>query len=593
MIKGLDYPEWLNMQGLSTMQQQHLLPEETPKEAYLRVTKSLGHYYKQELIEHYNAEKAKNKNTHFQSISEINDFVKKLQERWFSYIWKGWLCLSTPVIANCGTTRGLPISCNIMDIDDSIDSIYGKIHELGKLTQNGAGIGVCFDNIRGSGMPISSGGTSEGPARYIKMYDSAIASLNQNGRRRGYMVASLAAKHKDAAQFINLRDTKGDHRFVCRDLQLSIAFDDEDMNAIKNGDKKMRGLWADTISMRFKTGSPYIHFRGNAEAGMPECFKQRGFKIKSTNLCSEIQLPHDSQHTVVCCLSSINMFYYDLWKDNDLFIVDCLMLLDANIAEYIAKGQHIKGLEAAVRFARKTRALGLGLLGLQSYFQEKMIPYASLEAISFCKIFGKRFTKGKIDYEKVATKMLPIPEWCDDTRNATHFTLPPTTTSSIIGGAHSQSLEALMGNVMTQSVKSGVFYKANIAFENLIKNKYPKYDNEQFYKTVGQDLQGSVQKLDFLTKDEKQVFLTAYEINQLDSVRQAAEIQKFIDQGISMNLFFPYIDKEKEPEKFKFVNKVHLEAHDLGLKALYYLHGLKESSSFIASTFNNCTSCEG
>jgi len=303
---------------------------------------------------------------------------------------------------------------------------------------------------------------------------------------------------------------------------------------------------------------------------------------------SEILLPHDPLHTVVCCLSSINLAKYDEWKDEPDFIEDCLLFLDCIIEDFIENAKGEIGFENAVRFSEKSRAVGLGVLGLHTFLQEKQIPFTSISAKSWIRIFSKKFKESGKNYQQKYC-FLGKPEWVNnhDARNATLFAIAPTTTNALISGGVSQGIEPIVSNAFVQQSAKGSFIRKNPTFEKLIKEKYPEKDNLQFWNELIVN-KGSVQNLDFLTNEEKEVFLTAYEINQMELIRNAAIWYDFVDQGISLNLFFP------ADINHKWFSDCHIEAWRLGIKTLYYVRTESIASRMMnSSTFSECVSCEG
>jgi len=303
---------------------------------------------------------------------------------------------------------------------------------------------------------------------------------------------------------------------------------------------------------------------------------------------TEILAPHDFDHTVVCDLASLNISKYDEWKNEEDFIENSLLFLDTNLEEFIQKAKNKIGFEESVRFAEKSRLLGLGWLGFHSYLQEKNIPFNSLITRSIINEIGKKQLKEGEIYNKKHGKLFGSPEWCDENRNLCLFAIAPTTTTSLVLGGVSQGIEPIVANAYIHKTAKGTFIRKNKTFEKLIKEKYPQYDNENFWAKLESEYKGSVQWCDFLTDDEKEIFLTAYEINQLELVRQASIMQKYVDQGISLNLFFP---SDVDP---KWLSNVHLEAWKLGIKTLYYVRTESIASrNMKGSTFSDCLYCEG
>jgi len=304
--------------------------------------------------------------------------------------------------------------------------------------------------------------------------------------------------------------------------------------------------------------------------------------------CTEIMLPHDVEHTVTCDLASINIAKYDEWKDEEEFIELCLLFLDVNLEEFIENAKDAIGFKNSVNFSKKARALGLGWLGWATFLQKKGIPFISLAARAYINIIGEKMKTEGEKYNKKWGKILGSPEWCDENRNLTLFAIAPTTTTSLVMGGVSQGIEPIITNVWVQKSAKGTFIRKNPQFQELIENKYSEYNTPSFWNEIAIDYKGSVQHLDFLTPEEKEIFLTAYEINQLELVKQVGMIQKYIDQGISCNLFFP---ADVDP---KWLNKVHIAAWEEGLKSLYYVRTESLlSRNMNSNTFSDCIFCEG
>lgn len=570
--EGIDYPEWMKEEGLKTLKRQHLLDNETPKEMYERIANTL--------------------HRSFHNSSFIIDILgierlNYVRDKWFEYMWKGWLCPATPILANTGTTRGFTISCFIERVEDSLDNIYLKAHELAMLTKMGGGVGVTADKIRGRGEPISVGGFSEGVIPFLKVYDSAIIAANQGSVRRGAASINLPIRHKDAKEFLKMRQPKGDVNRQCLNLNHCFTIDDYFMESLKTNSENL-DLWAETLSARMKTGQPYIMYYHNANKFKPADMVKRNLKIDGTNICTEIMAPHDKDHTVVCDLASINMIYIDEIMKDPEFIELALLFLDTNMSYFISQAKDRPGFANAVRFAEKSRLLGLGILGWHTYLQKKKIPFVSLQTRGLSNKIGSWMKEQGEVYNKKYGALLGKPEWCDENRNLALFAIAPTTTNSLVSSGVSQGLEPIVANAWVQQSAKGTFIRRNYNFERLISKKYPEHNTFEFWNKLAVEYKGSCQWCEFLTDEEKEVFLTAYEINQLELVKQAAIWQKYIDQGISLNLFFP---ADVEP---KWFNKVHYTAWEEGLKSLYYVRTESIlSRDMKGSTFEDCVFCEG
>ncbi len=551
-------PEWLTQEGYETLTRGYLLPDETPHGLYTRVSAAAAKY--------------------------TNDPVS-WRIRFFDIMWKNWLCLASPVASNMGTSRGLPVSCNSLHVGDSINSIFDKVHELAALSKNGAGVGIYMGDVRGRGTPIAGNGTSEGIVPWAKIYDQTINSVSQGSTRRGSAVLYLPVTHPDIEEFLNIRRPVGDPNRRCLNINHGVVITDAWMDELVVGDKVKRTLWSSILQARVETGEPYIFFSDTANKTNPETYKKHGLSVKTSNLCTEIDLHTDEDHTFVCCLSSMNLVRWSEWKDTDAVRV-ATRFLDCVLSEYIDKASSIRGLEASVRSAVKGRALGLGVLGWHSLLQESNLPFDSFDSMM---LNAQVFThlKREAECETVAmAQELGEPEWCAGfgRRNTHLLAVAPTFSNSIISGGYSPGIEPVAANVFSQKTAKGTFIKKNQtlvrALEALDKN------TPDTWKVINEHA-GSVQSL-YLPEDFKKVFLTAREINQFAIVKQAGQRQKWIDQGQSVNLFFA---NNASP---KYIHEVHLAAWQEGLKSLYYVRSEGVLKGDLASrSKDECAACEG
>jgi ribonucleoside-diphosphate reductase alpha chain len=548
-IKGVDYPEWMTPEALVTLSKGYLVDQETPRDMYVRVASSAAKY-----------------------LGEPEMF-----NQFFDIMWKGWLCPASPVLSNTGTDRGLNISCFGVSVPDSIDGIYSSAHELAVMTKSGGGVGMNLSNIRGRGEPIRGGknGYSEGVVPWAKIYDSAILATSQGGVRKGAASFNLHATHKDAKEFLRIRRPQGDINRQCLNSHHCMLFTDDFMNQMLQGNEEYREIWKETLKARLETGEPYMMFIDNVNNNNPESYKKHNLKVDMTNICSEIALYTDDDHSFICCLSSMNLMLYDEWCNTDAVAVS-IKFLNGILNEFIEKAFYIKGLERAVRSAVKGRAIGLGVLGWHSLLQSKMLPMNSFQA----KLLNKAIFKKMREQADQATRELAEkygePEWCKGTGtfNSHLLAVAPTRTNSIIAGKHSHGIEPIISNAYTDRTAKGVFLTVNPHLKKLLESK-GKDTHEVWQSIVGNE--GSVQHLDFLSTEEKEVFLTAYEISQFTLIEQAADRQVYIDQSQSLNLFFP---ANVSPKLF---HKLHLEAWKKGIKTLYYCRSSSVLKADVAS----------
>ena len=556
--KSNEAPHWLDIEGYRTLNGGYLLKGETPRMMYRRVANAAA------------------KQFHHDS----------LEEKFFDIMWKNWLCLASPVASNMGTERGLPISCNTIHVDDSIDSIFTKQHELAMLSKNGAGVGVYLGDIRGRGAVINGNGKSEGIIPWAKCFDTTTIAVSQGATRRGATALYLPVDHVDIEEFINIRRPVGDMNRRCLNVNNAICISDEWMDSMINGDAHKRYLWKEIIKARMETGEPYLLFTDNINKANPEAYKNNNLTVKSSNLCNEIMLFTDKDHTFVCCLSSMNLMRWEEWKDTDAIELS-IMFLDAVLSEYIQKASDKPGFSSAVRSAIKGRALGLGTLGWHSLLQSRMLPFDSFEAMMLNGTIFRTIQQKSIQASKVLASIYGEPEWCKGTgmRNTHLNAQAPTVSNSIISGGWSAGIEPIAANIFSQKTAKGTFIRKNIILDNILEKK--QKNNSEIWKSITEN-NGGVQHLSILTEHEKKVFLTAREINQFAIVKQASQRQKFIDQGQSLNLFF---GANSDP---KYINYVHIEAWKSGLKGLYYLRTEGVLKGDLASrSKEECASCSG
>ena len=580
----VDYPSWGNTEiYVKTISKGYLMEGEKPKDAYWRVATKVA-----------------------QRLGK-----PQLATKFFDYIWKGWLCLATPVLSNTGTDRGLPISCFGIDVGDSIYEIGSKNLELMLLAKHGGGVGTGINQIRPAGAKITGNGTSDGVVPFCKIYDSTILATNQGSVRRGAASVNMNIEHKDFEDWLEIREPKGDVNRQSLNMHQCAVVGDKFMRKLQDGETEARRKWGKLLQKRKATGEPYIMFKGNVNKQNPEAYKKNGLKVFMTNICSEIVLHTDESHSFVCCLSSLNLAKYDEWKDTDL-VYTSTMFLDGVLEEFIQKAKGMTGFENSVRSAVKGRALGLGVLGWHTYLQQKGIPFEGLQAQFETR---KIFSQMKIESERASRDMaaeLGEPLWCRDTgfRNTHLRAVAPTVSNSKLSGNVSSGIEPWAANVFTEQTAKGTFIRKNPELEKVLK-KIGKNNKETWDKILEDG--GSVQDLAFLDEwcffegklvqcnevsaedhlhrcnSVKDVFRTFKEINQLDLVKQAGVRQQYIDQAVSLNLAFP---STADP---KWINQVTMEAWKQGVKTLYYMRTESVLRGDIAAraTDPDCVSCEG
>ena len=578
-IKGEDYPTWGDTDVYKkTITGGYLINGESPRDAYMRVAKTVARrLYKPELA-----------------------------DKFFDYIWKGWLCLASPVLSNTGSDRGLPISCFGIDVADSIQDIGNKNLEMMLLAKHGGGVGIGVNMIRPAGSKITGNGTSDGVVPFCKVYDSTILATNQGSVRRGAASTNINIEHNDFLEWLETREPKGDVNRQSLNLHQCAVVGDKFMRRLEAGDPEARQKWSKLIQKRKATGEPYILFKGNTNKANPTAYKKNSLKVHMTNICSEIVLHTDESHSFVCCLSSVNLNRYDEWKNTNL-IYDATWFLDGVLEEFIQRAKNMKGFENSVRSAEKGRALGLGVLGWHSLLQKSGIAFESLLAQ-----FKTReiFSKIQIETARASRALAEIygePLWCVGTgfRNTHLRAIAPTVSNSKLAGNCSPGIEPWAANVFTEQSAKGTFIRKNLELKKVLRKI--GIDNKETWDKILED-GGSVQGLKqldgwfydgrgriFKSKEAedaekvKDVFKTFKEINQLELVRQAGIRQDYIDQSVSLNLAFP---SEATP---RWINQVHIEAWKRGIKTLYYMRteSVLRGDIAAAAMDPNCLSCDG
>jgi len=565
--KGEDYPSWGNTDVYKkTISGGYLFRGESPREAYERVSKTVA----------YRLHKP------------------EMAEKFFEYIWNGWLCLASPVLSNTGTDRGLPISCFGIDVADSIQDIGQKNLEMMLLAKHGGGVGVGINQIRPAGATITGNGTSDGVVPFCKIYDSTILATNQGSVRRGAASVNINIEHADFEEWLEIREPKGDVNRQSLNLHQCAIVGDKFMRKLEQGDSDARNRWSKLLRKRKATGEPYIMFKGNVNKNNPKAYKENGLKVHMTNICSEITLHTDESHSFVCCLSSLNLAKYDEWKDTNI-IYDAIWFLDGVMEEFIQRAKGLRGFENSIRSAQKGRALGLGVLGWHTYLQEKGIPFEGLLSQFETR---KIFSQIKIESERASMALAETygePLWCSGTgyRNTHLRAVAPTVSNSKLSGNVSAGIEPWAANVFTEQSAKGTFIRKNPTLVKLLRKH--KINNEEIWNKILAD-GGSVQDIDQLDDvtmghdiPAKEVFKTFKEINQLELVNQAGLRQQYVDQSVSLNLAFP---SEATP---KWLNKVHFEAWKKGVKTLYYTRTESVLRGDIAQQAMNedCLACDG
>lgn len=505
--------------------------------------------------------------------------MKGFAEKFEEYMSYGWYSLSSPIWANYGLKRGLPISCFGSYVDDTLEAILTKQAETGMMTKMGGGTSAYFGDLRSRGEEISSGGKSNGPVHFMELFETVTNVVSQSNVRRGSFAAYMPIEHNDILEFLQIRDDGN----PIQNLSIGVTISDKWMKEMIDGDKGKRKIWAKVIQKRFESGYPYLFFSDTMNKNAPEVYQDKKMKIHASNLCSEIALSSNNEESFVCNLSSMNLLHYDEWKGTDAVEV-LTYFLDAVMSEFIRKTEEIPYMEAPRKFAERQRAIGIGVLGWHSYLQSKMIAFESFEAKRLCTKIFSYMKRESYEASVDLAKKFGEPELLKGygRRNVTTMAIAPTTSSSFILGQVSPSVEPLNSNYFVKDLAKGKFTYKNPYLEKVLiaHNK----NNRNVWKTILTS-GGSVQGLDFLTDEEKNVFKTFGEISQREVVTQASIRQNHIDQAQSINLMI----HPKTP--VKEVNQLLIFAWEQGVKTLYYHRGTNPSQE-LSRNLLNCSSCE-
>lgn len=506
-------------------------------------------------------------------------YKPELAEAFIEMIEKGWMSLSSPIWANMGTERGLPISCFNVYVPDNIESITHKLGEVIMQTKIGGGTSGYFGELRERGSAVTDNGKSSGAVSFMKLFDTAMDTISQGGVRRGAFAAYLDIDHDDIKEFLEIKNIGSS----IQNLFTGICVPDYWMQDMIDGDRDKREIWAKVLESRQQKGLPYIFFTDNINRNKPEVYKDKEMKIYSSNLCSEIALPSSAEESFICCLSSMNLELYDEWKDTEAVKL-AIFFLDAVLQEFIAKTEDNYYLKSANTFAKNHRALGLGVMGWHSYLQKNSIAFESLEAKMHTNKIFKNIEEKALKASQELARIYGEPEVLKGygRRNTTLMAIAPTTSSSAILGQTSPGIEPYSSNYYKAGLAKGNFMRKNKYLKSLLEAK--GIDNEETWRSIMLN-HGSVQHLDILSKEEKDIFKTFKEISQYEIILQASIRQKYIDQAQSLNLNIPSNIPIKE------VNRLMIEAWKLGVKTLYYQRSQSVSKEFVTNLVT-CSSCE-
>ena len=503
-------------------------------------------------------------------------------DKFMDYMSRGWISLASPVWANFGIDKGLPISCFGSYVDDNMGNILFTNAEVGMQSKFGGGCSGYFGDLRARGTSIGSdNGFSSGAVHFMQLFETLVVVVSQGSVRRGHFSPYLPVEHNDIMEFLDI-GTEGN---PIQKLTHGVTVGDAWMESMIAGDEAKRKIWARIIQRRGEMGYPYIMFSDTANKNTVDVYKDKNLRIHASNMCSEIMLPSTKDWSFVCCLSSLNLLHYDAWKETDL-VETMTAFLDAVMEEFITKLERMRDheesekrqafnfMQRAYNFAKANRALGLGVLGYHSLLQSKGLAFESDEATSLnVEVFKLIKEKSDAATVELATQ-LGEPEVLKGygRRNTTLLAIAPTTSSAFILGQVSQGIEPIWSNCYVKDVAK---MKVTIKNQSLLKLLQEKgKDSKEIWDSI-RDNDGSVQHLDFLTDQERAIYRTFPEIEQSVVIKQAADRQQFIDQGQSLNIMLAPDTPVKD------INALYINAWKQGVKSLYYQHSMNAAQQMV------------
>ncbi len=525
-----------------------------------------------------------------ENAEKING-IEGFADKFYGYMEQGFYSLASPVWSNFGKERGLPISCFGSYIQDDMGDILFTQAEVGMMSKLGGGTSGYFGALRHRGAPISYNGHSSGAVHFMQLFDRMVDVVSQGSTRRGQFAPYLPISHPDIKEFLEI-GTEGN---PIQKLKHGVTVSDEWLQSMIDGDEEKRATWAQLIQIRGEIGYPYILFEDNVNNNTVDVYKDLDRRIWASNLCTEIMLPSNNEESFVCCLSSINLLHYDKWKDTDA-VETLTYFLDTVMSEFIQKLEVYRDsdqeddrktflfMEKAYNFAKRHRALGVGVLGWHSFLQENNLTFESREAAKLNHQIFKLVQERTYKASKEMAEKFGEPEILKGygRRNTTTMAVAPTTSSAFILGQVSQGIEPIWSNCYVKDIQN---IKVTVKNQHLVKllEEKGKNDDETWRSIKERD--GSVQHLDFLSQEEKDVFKTYPEIDQRAIINQAGVRQEFIDQGQSLNVIIHPDTPAKE------INQLYLDAWKLGVKSLYYQHSMNAAQ--MLNQKQNCVACEG
>lgn len=556
-------PDWYSTASYQLLANKHYLDVgETPKDMYTRIAKRAA-----ELTS---------------APVPIDLGYSTWFDAYFDIMWKGWLSPSTPVLTNMGNNRGHPIACSGTHVGDSIRSFYQALTELAQLTQRGYGTSVSLDSIRRRGAPISTGGEANGPWDFADDVVNVMKKVSQGSSRRGSAGQYINILNPDVDEFLDQLNADDDGWNIGWNIT-------DDYEALfKRDPEEADRLWKRMLKTKMTKGKGYMLFLDKVNRNRPQMYVDKGFYVKQSNLCSEILLFNDEEHSFTCVLSSMNIAKYDEWKDTKAIFISTVFL-DAVIEDMLIKAKQEPGFERVIAFTEKSRAIGLGVLGLSSYYQQQSWVFGDFQSIQFNRSFFKMMSNETLKASKFLATEVGEPEWMKGygERFSHRIALPPTKSTSIIQGGISEGIMPVFANVFEQDTAGGTVYRINPVLLPIMKAR-GHYNNETMKRIA--EAQGSVQGESWLSDHEKKVFKTAFEINQESILLMASHRQQVMGpgaQGQSVNLYFQAEEPEEE------ISRIHdIAFKDPWIFGLYYIHSLNEESTYKVDK-SECEGCQG
>ena len=557
-------PDWMATAGYQLLSEQHYLDTaETPHSMYSRIARRAAELTTFEIPSYFGYD--------------------TWYDAFFDIMYKGWLSPSTPVLTNMGNGRGHPIACSGTYIGDSIDSFYTARKEIAQLTQRGYGTSWSLDPIRHRGAPVSKGGTANGVMQPASGAVQDMKDISQ-GTRRGSIGQYINVLHPDFDEVCD--------QIIADDAGWNIGWTmtEEYKHLFRTDEARADHIWKKILKTKMTKGKGYLYFLDKVNAARPQMYKDKGFLVRHSNLCAEIALMSDKDHSFTCVLSSMNISKYAEWEDT-YAIQLATIFLDAVISDMLIKAKSEPGFERIIAFTEKSRAIGLGQLGLSTYYQMNNWIFGDFQSIQFNQILTKQLDRESLTASKLLAREVGEPEWMEGygERFSHRLAFPPTKSTAVIMGGIAEGIAPVFANVYEQDTAGGTIYRINPVLLPIMKDR--GHYNETTMARIAQ-AQGSVQGEDWLSDHEKKVFLTAFELNQETILLMASHRQRIMNegggaQGQSLNLYF---QAEESEEEISRLHNVALE--DLYIQSLYYVHSLNEESTYKVDKLG-CVACEG